>query len=129
MNSVIVHFRALREEVLELCETIGILNENCASKAGDRFYFWEYMDYESEYSNEEKQCVEALLECRPISSFQLACKTAYARFALEKLIQLTESQIALVDDDNGGYWRPEELVIAYKSSPEGSIYTIGKHQS
>lgn len=129
MNSVIVHFKKSSEDIVSLSKLVGIFNENCISETEERFYFWKYTDYESEYSDDEKAIVEKMLGCQPVSSFQLACRSAYGRFALKKLIELTTLEFSVVDEDLGGYWKPENLMVAYRTSGESSIYTIEQHQS
>ncbi|WLQ15411.1 hypothetical protein O5O45_05695 [Hahella aquimaris] len=124
MNSVILHFDISKEEVLHIASSVGILNGECNSKDGDRFLLWIYKDYESEYEEDEKEVVESMLGCKPVSSFQLLCRYASGHLALQKVMEIFSASNGVLDDDNDGYWRLKDIELAYGFGVEATIYNI-----
>lgn len=129
MNSVILHFVLPKDEIMNIASSAGIINGDCCSESGDSFLLWVYQEYESEYGEDEKEVVESMLGCKPVSSFQLLCRSAYGHFALQKVTEIFSASNGVLDDDNDGYWRLRDLESAYKSSNEATIYNVSEFKS
>ncbi len=105
------------------------VDEYCCSESDKYFYFRQYKCYISEYEPEEKSELEGVMGAEPTSSFVLECRHACGRFALNKLIELVESESAVIDDDLGGLWNLAQLKAACVASEKATIYNIGEHQN
>ena len=129
MNSVILHFNIPKDEVMSIASSVGVTNGDCISENGDSFLFWDYKEYENEYGEGEKKTVETMLGCKPVSSFQLLCRSAYGHFALQKVTEIFFFSNGILDDDNDGYWKLRDLESAYKSGSEATIYNVSEFKS
>lgn len=130
MNAVIVHFgKATFAEIEGKATLLGFV-DGAVHRDDVNFYLRRYpkQELEAEYSPAELRALEVKLGTVPSSSFVVESRHGKdARYAFEVVAQLmTHFNPAVLDDDFGHLWSPEEIAEKRLASPGSDIFSFRK---